>query len=181
MAPGPRSPGQEWGTEVPLGQGDVGMENYLRTLVEIGYTGPLTIEREIPQEPEPAESRDRPRRAAAHGIEEKTAAKMNEGVPMPKLTVSVPHALGQEAATKQLQGILEKMKEALPEPVQRPYRRLAGERAELRLQDVRLSDQGDDGRSALGSEGGRRPAVCGDDVKGRIEQELKTTLARWLT
>ncbi|WP_166828834.1 sugar phosphate isomerase/epimerase family protein [Thalassoroseus pseudoceratinae] len=39
--------GQEFGSEVPLGQGDVGMENYLRTLKEIGYTGPLTIEREI--------------------------------------------------------------------------------------------------------------------------------------
>jgi sugar phosphate isomerase/epimerase len=45
-------PGQEWGAEVPLGQGDVGMERYLRTLDRIGYTGPLTIEREIPQEPE---------------------------------------------------------------------------------------------------------------------------------
>lgn len=39
--------GIEWGTEVPLGTGDVGMETYLRTLKEIGYTGPLTIEREI--------------------------------------------------------------------------------------------------------------------------------------
>jgi sugar phosphate isomerase/epimerase len=47
-----KHPGQEWGAEVPLGSGDVGMENYLRTLDEIGYTGPLTIEREIPQEPE---------------------------------------------------------------------------------------------------------------------------------
>ena len=28
------------------------MENYLRTLDDLGYTGPLTIEREIPQEPE---------------------------------------------------------------------------------------------------------------------------------
>jgi L-ribulose-5-phosphate 3-epimerase len=45
-------PGKEWGQEMPLGQGDVGMENYLRTLKEIGYDGPLTIEREIPQEPE---------------------------------------------------------------------------------------------------------------------------------
>lgn len=44
-------PGQEWGVETPLGEGDVGMENYLRTLLEIGYEGPLTIEREIPQEP----------------------------------------------------------------------------------------------------------------------------------
>ena len=47
-----RQPGKEWGAEVPLGQGDVGMENYLQTLKEVGYTGPLTIEREIPQEPE---------------------------------------------------------------------------------------------------------------------------------
>lgn len=47
-----KNPGQEWGQEVPLGQGDVGMENYLRTLNEVGYTGPLTIEREIPQEPD---------------------------------------------------------------------------------------------------------------------------------
>ena len=46
------NPGVDWGAEVPLGEGDVGMENYLRTLNELGYTGPLTIEREIPQEPE---------------------------------------------------------------------------------------------------------------------------------
>ena len=44
-------PGQEWGAEVPLGEGDVGMERFLRTLKDLGYTGPLTIEREIPQEP----------------------------------------------------------------------------------------------------------------------------------
>ncbi len=47
-----KHPGREWGAEVPLGQGDVGMYNYLKTLREIGYAGPLTIEREIPQEPE---------------------------------------------------------------------------------------------------------------------------------
>jgi len=47
-----KHPGKEWGAEMPLGQGDVGMYNYLKTLKEIGYTGPLTIEREIPQEPE---------------------------------------------------------------------------------------------------------------------------------
>lgn len=45
-------PGKTWGQEVPLGQGDVGMEEYLTTLKEIGYRGPLTIEREIPQDPE---------------------------------------------------------------------------------------------------------------------------------
>lgn len=45
-------PGEEFGCEVPLGQGAVGMETFLATLKEIGYDGPLTIEREIPQEPE---------------------------------------------------------------------------------------------------------------------------------
>ncbi len=44
-------PGVTWGQEVPLGQGQVNIETYLRTLHEIGYDGPLTIEREIPQEP----------------------------------------------------------------------------------------------------------------------------------
>jgi len=45
-------PGEEWGAEVPLGEGDVGMENFLRTLAELGYDGPLTIERETPEDPE---------------------------------------------------------------------------------------------------------------------------------
>lgn len=44
--------GVAWGQEVPLGEGDVGMETYLATLKEIGYDGPLTIEREIPQDRE---------------------------------------------------------------------------------------------------------------------------------
>jgi sugar phosphate isomerase/epimerase len=47
-----KQPGVTWGCEVPLGQGDVNMRDYLNTLKEIGYRGPLTIEREIPQEPE---------------------------------------------------------------------------------------------------------------------------------
>jgi sugar phosphate isomerase/epimerase len=46
-----KNPGKEWGQEVPLGEGDVNIERYLRTLDSIGYSGPLTIEREIPQEP----------------------------------------------------------------------------------------------------------------------------------
>ncbi len=45
-------PGKEWGMEVPFGTGDVNAEAFLRTLYELGYDGPLTIEREIPQEPE---------------------------------------------------------------------------------------------------------------------------------
>jgi sugar phosphate isomerase/epimerase len=40
------------GTEKPLGQGSVGIERFVQKLKEIGYTGPLTIEREAqdPQE-----------------------------------------------------------------------------------------------------------------------------------
>lgn len=45
-------PGKTWGQEMPLGEGQVDMEAYLSTLKEIGYRGPLTIEREIPQEPD---------------------------------------------------------------------------------------------------------------------------------
>jgi sugar phosphate isomerase/epimerase len=45
-------PGETWGREAPLGEGAVDFPAYLRTLGEIGYDGPLTIEREIPQEPE---------------------------------------------------------------------------------------------------------------------------------
>jgi sugar phosphate isomerase/epimerase len=44
--------GVEWGQEVALGEGDVGMETYLRTLNDLGYTGPLTIEREIAEDRE---------------------------------------------------------------------------------------------------------------------------------
>ena len=37
---------------MPLGEGDVDIEKYLRTLDEIGYVGPLTIEREIAHDPQ---------------------------------------------------------------------------------------------------------------------------------
>lgn len=47
----PAERGKKWGTEVPLGEGDVGMETYLRTLLRLGYEGPLTIEREIAHDP----------------------------------------------------------------------------------------------------------------------------------
>jgi sugar phosphate isomerase/epimerase len=47
----PELRGKAWGSEVALGEGDVGMATYLKTLLSIGYRGPLTIEREIPQDP----------------------------------------------------------------------------------------------------------------------------------
>jgi sugar phosphate isomerase/epimerase len=45
-------PGVTFGSEVPLGKGDVDIKKYLQTLEKIGYEGPLTIEREIPQDPD---------------------------------------------------------------------------------------------------------------------------------
>ncbi len=40
------------GAEMPLGEGAVGIDRFVAKLQSIGYTGPLTIEREIAQEPE---------------------------------------------------------------------------------------------------------------------------------
>ncbi len=42
----PRTHGQ-WGEEVPLGEGEVDIRRFLRTLKAIGYQGPLVVEREV--------------------------------------------------------------------------------------------------------------------------------------
>lgn len=42
-----KKPKVEWGTETPLGEGDVNFRKFLTTLKKINYSGPLTIEREI--------------------------------------------------------------------------------------------------------------------------------------
>ncbi|MBN1441483.1 MAG: sugar phosphate isomerase/epimerase [Planctomycetes bacterium] len=42
----PKSPG-EWGEEVPLGEGDVNIEAFVRVLEDVGYRGPLVVEREV--------------------------------------------------------------------------------------------------------------------------------------
>ena len=42
----PKVPGQ-WGEEVPLGEGEVDIHRFLRTLRAIGYAGPLVVEREV--------------------------------------------------------------------------------------------------------------------------------------
>ena len=55
--------GTAWGQEVALGEGDVGMETYLRTLKEVGYSGPLTIEREI------AHDRDRQKKDIGQAVQ----------------------------------------------------------------------------------------------------------------
>lgn len=37
----------EWGTEVPLGEGQVDIPRFVQKLQEVGYRGPLVIEREV--------------------------------------------------------------------------------------------------------------------------------------
>jgi L-ribulose-5-phosphate 3-epimerase len=39
-------PGIEWGSEVPFGSGQIGAQRFLGTLKQLGYSGPLVIERE---------------------------------------------------------------------------------------------------------------------------------------
>jgi sugar phosphate isomerase/epimerase len=42
----PATPGQ-WGEEVPLGQGQVNVRQFVKILQKVGYRGPLCIEREV--------------------------------------------------------------------------------------------------------------------------------------
>jgi L-ribulose-5-phosphate 3-epimerase len=37
----------QWGEEVPLGQGEVDIRRFVKTLNAVGYTGPLVVEREV--------------------------------------------------------------------------------------------------------------------------------------
>lgn len=50
-----------WGDEVPLGQGEVNIRQFIKTLKNVGYQGPLCIEREVGNQQERL-------RDIAHGI-----------------------------------------------------------------------------------------------------------------
>jgi L-ribulose-5-phosphate 3-epimerase len=50
-----------WGEEVPLGQGQVNIKQFMKTLQKVGYQGPLCIEREVGNQEERV-------RDIAHGI-----------------------------------------------------------------------------------------------------------------
>ncbi len=51
-------PGETWGTEMPLGEGEVNIPEFISTLKDIGYRGPLTIEREVPGEQQKTDIRN---------------------------------------------------------------------------------------------------------------------------
>jgi sugar phosphate isomerase/epimerase len=42
----PKTPGN-WGEEVPLGQGEVNIKEFIHTLIRVGFQGPLCVEREV--------------------------------------------------------------------------------------------------------------------------------------
>jgi L-ribulose-5-phosphate 3-epimerase len=46
----PRVKGQ-WGEEVPLGEGEVDIRQFVQTLKKVGYAGPLVVEREVGDQP----------------------------------------------------------------------------------------------------------------------------------
>ena len=50
-------PTEVWGKETPLGEGAVNIREFVRTLKDLGYTGPLTIEREVSGERQMADIR----------------------------------------------------------------------------------------------------------------------------
>ena len=51
VAAAPDVRGREWGREVAIGTGEVDFRAYFQTLQSFGYTGPLTIERELSEDP----------------------------------------------------------------------------------------------------------------------------------
>jgi sugar phosphate isomerase/epimerase len=65
------------GTEMPLGQGSVGMANFVNTLKAVGYTGPLTIEREVSLE---QDMNDRHQAKLAHVDDIKAAIALLESL-----------------------------------------------------------------------------------------------------
>jgi sugar phosphate isomerase/epimerase len=56
----PKTAGQ-WGEEVPLGQGQVNIRQFVKTLKKVGYRGALCIEREVGNQEERLKD-------VAHGI-----------------------------------------------------------------------------------------------------------------
>jgi sugar phosphate isomerase/epimerase len=73
----PKDQPGRFGTEMPLGEGAVGMERFIAKLKEIGYRGPLTIEREVSLE---QEMDDRHKEGLSHLSDIKNAIHLLEKI-----------------------------------------------------------------------------------------------------
>jgi putative polyhydroxyalkanoate system protein len=99
---------------------------------------------------------------------------------MPKISIAVPHALSQEDATTRLQGILEKIKERHASQVSDLQESWQGNVLNFAFKTFGFNVKG-----AMHVEPSQ-VRVEGDlpfaamMFKGRIESEVKDTLARWL-
>ncbi|HEY5310861.1 MAG TPA: polyhydroxyalkanoic acid system family protein [Pirellulales bacterium] len=99
---------------------------------------------------------------------------------MPKLTVNVPHQLDQQEAASRLQGILEKMKERFQGQISDLHDEWQGNVLNFAFKTFGFGIKG-----AMHVEP-QQVRVDADlpfaamMFKGRIEQEIKSSLERWL-
>jgi putative polyhydroxyalkanoate system protein len=100
---------------------------------------------------------------------------------MPKLTISVPHALDQQAATERLQGILEKMKERYQNQFSDLEESWQGNVLSFGFKTFGIAIKGTMDVQPTEVKVDAELPFAAMMFKGKIEQELKTTLGRWLT
>ena len=100
---------------------------------------------------------------------------------MPKLTIGIPHTLGQEAATERLKGILEKMKERYQSQISDLAESWQGNVLSYGFKTFGIAIKGTMDVQPTEVKVDADLPFAAMMFKGRIEQELKTTLARWLT
>jgi sugar phosphate isomerase/epimerase len=71
----PKEPASALGTEMPLGEGSVNIPGFIKKLKEVGYRGPLTIEREVALD---QDMDDRHKEGVAHPDDIRKAVKLLE-------------------------------------------------------------------------------------------------------
>jgi putative polyhydroxyalkanoate system protein len=100
---------------------------------------------------------------------------------MPKLSVSVPHALGQEVATERLQGILGKMKERYQDKFSDLEENWQGNVLHYGFKTFGFGIKGTMDVQPEEVKVDADLPFAAMMFKGKIETDLKSTLGRWLT
>ena len=173
-----QNPGKEWGQEVPLGEGDVGMENYLRTLKEIGYDGPLTIERESRKSPSARRPKSAERSACSRNSRPNSAANtetLYKDDRMPKLSIAIPHELGREQASERMKGFYGTARRKNTRTRWATCRKSGRRPAAFQLHTFRLQIQGVGAVGESVRHDGHRSAVRRHDVQGKSKRIRETS------
>lgn len=100
---------------------------------------------------------------------------------MPKLSVTVPHTLGQDAATERLHGILEKMKERYQDKISDLHEDWQANVLHFSFKTFGFAVKGTMQVEPSDVKVDGDLPFAAMMFKGKIEQELKSTLSRWLT